>query len=383
MRERLINSLLLIASVVFSLFLAEGILRLTLDPVNFLRPRVEPDPILNHKIQPHSGGHDAWGFRNKAIPSNTDIVAIGDSMTYGVVASANNSWPARLQELVHKRVYNLGQSGYGPAQYLYLLEHKALTLQPSVIIVGLFLGNDLTDAYNVVYRYDYWKFLRAHEFAGVKPADIPVGVDFGPGKTRGLLNRVRKLARAHMISYRLISHAFADAVRRIKTVYFSAIYYPELTILSVDNPKINTALRPVANNKAVDKDDPKTREGLRITLEALRRMDRICRNNRVKFVVALIPTKRTVLAKYILGNTKLKNYEVLVHQIRNEEDVRNIIKRELHKQHIVSVDVLADLRNGLDQGIRVYPSDEESHPVKDGYEIIAKSIATFLSSHSD
>jgi hypothetical protein len=43
------------------------------------------------------------------------------------------------------------------------------------------------------------------------------------------------------------------------------------------------------------------------------------------------------------------------------------------------VDLLPDLRNAVDQGIRVYPGDEETHPLDAGYDIMAKSISAFLS----
>ena len=372
------NILLLVTSIIFSLLLAEGLLRVTVDPVNYLRPRVEPDPILHHKIPPHSGGHDAWGFRNKTVPSTSDIVAIGDSMTYGAVATANNSWPSRLQKYINKKTYNLGLSAYGPAQYLYLLEHKALTLKPSLIIVGLYFGNDFIDAYNIVYKYDYWQFLRAPDFPAEKSTDIKVGVDFSLEENVPILRKLRRFATSHLISYRLMSHTFADTVRRIKTLYFSASFYPERTILLVDNPKITTAFRVSRDNRHVDIHYPKMREGLRISLEVLRRMHALCKDNNVEFVVALIPTKQSVFAKYIKGNSKLKNYDILMQQIQNEEHIRDIIKNDFQNQHLSYVDLLSDLRNGVDQGIRVYPSDEEGHPLKNGYDIMAKSIGAFL-----
>ena len=37
------------------------------------------DPILGHRIEPHTTGHDALGFRNAAAPARAHIVAIGES----------------------------------------------------------------------------------------------------------------------------------------------------------------------------------------------------------------------------------------------------------------------------------------------------------------
>jgi hypothetical protein len=279
----------------FLALLVEGLLRATVDPVNNLRPRLEPEPILNHKIAPKCGGADAWGFRNKTVPATSDIVAIDDSITYGAGASANYCWPSRLQKYVNRNTYNLGMSAYGPAQYLYLLEHKR-----SLIVVGLFFGNDFIDAYNVVYKYDYWRFLRAPDFPAENSQDIKTGVDFSQRKTFRFLAELHEFARSHLILHRVLSEAFADAVRRIYTLYFSTSSNPELTILLVDNPKIITAFR-VSKDTAVDVRDRRTREGLRISLEAFRKMHMLCKDTRVEFVVALIPTKKVCLPNTLQG----------------------------------------------------------------------------------
>src|SRR5262245_48740245 len=147
MKRYLVNASLLAMSLLVCLFISEAVLRLLFEPVDYLRPYTVDDRILGHKVEPYSAGHDAWGFRNKSVPTKADIVAIGDSQTYGVAASAANSWPAVLQRLTHKSVYNLALGGYGPVQYDYLLENKAILLNPATIVVGFYFGNDLRDAF--------------------------------------------------------------------------------------------------------------------------------------------------------------------------------------------------------------------------------------------
>src|SRR5690348_9513402 len=90
-RRFLGSLLLLLASVVVSLIIGEATLRLVFDPVDYLAPTLVSDSVLRFRVEPHSGGHDAWGFRNKSVPKKADIVAIGDSLTYGVSASADYS----------------------------------------------------------------------------------------------------------------------------------------------------------------------------------------------------------------------------------------------------------------------------------------------------
>jgi hypothetical protein len=110
-----------------------------------LQPVMIKDPKLGQKIKPNSGGHDAWGFRNKTIPDKFDIIIIGDSQTYGVSAIAKLSYPSQLNNMTEDTVYNMGIGGYGAYQYKYLLKEKALKLNPKTVIVGFYFGNDLYD----------------------------------------------------------------------------------------------------------------------------------------------------------------------------------------------------------------------------------------------
>jgi hypothetical protein len=76
-KQYLINFLLVGVSISLSFIMAEGICRIVLDPVDYLKPYKVRDPILGHKLKPNSGGHDAWGYRNKFVPSTADIVTLG------------------------------------------------------------------------------------------------------------------------------------------------------------------------------------------------------------------------------------------------------------------------------------------------------------------
>src|SRR5262249_46961898 len=147
------------------------------DPVDYLLPKLVSDEILRHKVEPNTGGHDAWGFRNKFVPMQADIVAIGDSLTYGISATAANSWPAVLGRTTNRTVYNLSLGGYGPADYDYLLEEKATRLMPSYVITGFYFGNDIADAFERIYAKDHWKYLRTAEFSRGKDETNNAGND--------------------------------------------------------------------------------------------------------------------------------------------------------------------------------------------------------------
>jgi lysophospholipase L1-like esterase len=97
---------------------------------------------------------DAHGLRvsaqGRAIkPRALDLLAIGDSFTFGYAVEYEDSIPARLDAMAGDRwrVINAGQPAYGPAQYRMHLEHLlASGFEPRAIVLVLFAGNDLFDA---------------------------------------------------------------------------------------------------------------------------------------------------------------------------------------------------------------------------------------------
>ena len=63
-----------------------------LNPADYLSAKTIEGKILGITIAPNSSGFDEWGFRNRLVPTTTDIVAIRDSHTFGNTATMNDSW---------------------------------------------------------------------------------------------------------------------------------------------------------------------------------------------------------------------------------------------------------------------------------------------------
>ena len=96
------NIALLLASSAFAL-LCELIARLILNPVDYLSLLVR-DETLGIRLPGKSGGHDNWGFRNAKVPETPEIVAWGDSHSYGNTAKMNEAWPKVLARLTSKNM---------------------------------------------------------------------------------------------------------------------------------------------------------------------------------------------------------------------------------------------------------------------------------------
>ncbi|MFT7668038.1 MAG: hypothetical protein ACI8X5_000724 [Planctomycetota bacterium] len=87
------------------------------------------------------------GFYDEAFYRKLDgeakrIVAIGDSFGVGTVPHAWH-YTTIAEELSGYRVDNMGVAGIGPPEYLSLLVQEALPLDPDLILISVFIGNDL------------------------------------------------------------------------------------------------------------------------------------------------------------------------------------------------------------------------------------------------
>lgn len=160
-----VKLLLPLLSVLLGLVLAEAGLRVverarTHEQQAFTEKFLLKDSRLKHRVAPGASGHDSNGFRNDSVPERADIVALGDSQTWGINANREGAWPQVLGRMTGRTVYNMGVGGYGPLQYWALTE-KALSFSPKVVVVGLYTGNDIYDVYSLAYASDDYKDLRA------------------------------------------------------------------------------------------------------------------------------------------------------------------------------------------------------------------------------
>ena len=111
----------------------------------------------------NSRGFKDVEFATEKPPGTVRVVALGDSFTYGAVPYAAN-YVTLLKEALRERfgnveVLNMGIPGTGPRDYLELLGGEAAALDPDVVIVSLFLGNDFEPPRRVrSYLYELARF---------------------------------------------------------------------------------------------------------------------------------------------------------------------------------------------------------------------------------
>jgi hypothetical protein len=105
-------------------------------------------PVLGYVLAGSLADVDSRGFRNASTRlEDAEVVVVGDSHTYGVNASADESFPARLAEITGARVYNMGVGSYGIYHYMVLLDELLAHASgpPETVVLALYLANDLAN----------------------------------------------------------------------------------------------------------------------------------------------------------------------------------------------------------------------------------------------
>jgi hypothetical protein len=93
---------------------------------------------------------DETGFCNVPLADGAqrqaEVVAVGDSFTWCTAVRPEDAWVSRLGQITGMGAYNLGLGGVGIYEYLQILTTYGLRLQPGVVLLNYYEGNDLRDA---------------------------------------------------------------------------------------------------------------------------------------------------------------------------------------------------------------------------------------------
>lgn len=157
-------------STLIGLLLAEFAVRLARpQPVMVVsRGLYQPDPPRRYRLQPGFRGMltnrvefdtqiavNRAGLRGPEIgpkaPGTLRVLAVGDSFVFGVGAQAEETYPAQLQRILRSRglkaeVLNAGEPGFGVPDAVAWYQRWGWPLEPDVVLVATFLGNDFQDA---------------------------------------------------------------------------------------------------------------------------------------------------------------------------------------------------------------------------------------------
>jgi hypothetical protein len=371
---------------------------------------VRADDVPN-RGNPDFPTHDEWGYPKTPSSSPPTVIAIGDSQTYGPTDDPNGAWPAQLATRTDLSAYNMSLGGWGPVAYATVLT-EAIARDPEAILIAIYLGNDLFDAYRAVYLQGYRQDLRCAELAPRlqaieqatpfepqilraagyvsaprSPVPSAAGTDGDPAGN-GMIAEVRSLLSQHCRLYGL-ARWFKDQVRT--TTWPQAAEAAEAQrswqqqidwtqrhadiSIAWEVGDHRTILLPDYRHLALDQEAPRIQAGLSIVEQVLVECADRCQASGISFGILILPTKESVFAADVQpadGDPRLTH-------LRSEETtVRLRLASHLEQHGIAYVDALPHLQAALREGPQPYAPNRDGHPNAHGYEAIARAAQVLL-----
>ena len=355
------NAGLFLASCLVVVALAEGVLRIVFNPGDHLKIDRVPDPVLGYRIPSGVNGHDANGFRNPEVPETVDILAVGDSMTYGEMAASTESWPAHLARITGKSVYNAGLGGYGPLEYLHLVRTLAPELKPERIVVMVYPHNDPGGAYRLAHRLEYWKGYRnsardhTPEQRQKKP---PIS-----NSSNSWLDKNSMLWRANVAVYRKIGQRMGFRPdNRFPVEHLGNVFAMRTYVGKGDESAVI--------------EDPKIVEGLAITKRALGEIAALCEAENIDLHVALMPAHPQIFYPFVRDQlTDLQDEQIKRH-LQRLENMTSELTAFLSEAKIPHTDLYDPMVRAFETRV-IYPA-ADIHPNGAGYRVVAEALAKVL-----
>jgi lysophospholipase L1-like esterase len=348
------------------------------------------DPELKLRGNPDFIDHDEAGWRNAERRMGVDVVAVGDSQTWGSEVSRDDAWPQIAEATSGISFYNIAIGGFGPVQYWRLID-DALALGPKTILIAFYDGNDFYDAFRDVHLRGL-----APEIAGSGSqryveleAESTLHADWSAtrkarkGRAWADFLDVNSWLDENLALYQLVRGLIvtvhgpmAAPVSRVRDDFpsyreIAASAEPGLLVAWEDGDS-STIFTPRGRSAPMDLEDPRVQESLRLTLELVDRIQTLVADQaRLAFV--LIPTKELVYAERVRarGDALHPSYAEL---IEREEVLRGRLKEHLDSRGIPWIDSLGSMRASLEAGRPPYGMNWNGHPNPEGDAAIARAV---------
>jgi lysophospholipase L1-like esterase len=292
---------------------------------------------------------DGYGFRNAwPWPQQADIVAVGDSLTFGYGVEDSQAWPAILNRTLTKiDVINLGLIGAAPQQFLRVYQTFGMMLRPKLLIVGFFGRNDFWDAG----LFDRWLTSgSACSYLAWRDYGRPTGFDC----TESLEWQASLVVR--------------------KTYVFNLVLAAREAILTQRRAESRTFLFDNGRRLELDLGDledkttgayPDRRE-FELVLRTLQDMHSISQREGTQMLVVLQPSKEETYLP-LLGESA--------------SDPTKSLRENLTQSGIDYLDLAPLFREQAATGKKLFFT-HDGHPNSAGYALIADAVLAYLKQHS-
>jgi len=108
--------------------------------------RLQPGQDYGEGLHGNRLGYPGGEFQRDKERGVFRIAALGDSFAVGPAVAFADNYLTLLEKAIPKaQVYNFGVSGTGPREYYTILKQDALSYAPDLVLVNVFVGNDITE----------------------------------------------------------------------------------------------------------------------------------------------------------------------------------------------------------------------------------------------
>ena len=313
------------------------------------------DPILHH-FSGNNPNVNAYGFYDKSYPKEKPagtrrIMMVGDSLVNRTVTGVN------FAKEIEKRcktafstpafeVWNCGIDSYSPALEYLLIRHKLLALNPDLIVVCVFMGNDFND--DAVYESTL-EFDRDGKPLRCSPDREKSEKSLISGQLR---IPFKNYLRYHSRLYRELSRSYNTILHRV------GVRQGEWGKAKIDLHQ-TAPIGTLTTNISGDLFQLLTRNLLFIR--------DLLKENRIQFMVVLIPLDAQV---YKPVNADVKKILFRNEDIENANENENKLRIVLEEKGIEVVDLLPYLRNSPKQPLYIVGS----HFNIDGERLVAEVL---------
>ncbi|MBI1397568.1 MAG: hypothetical protein GC151_16465 [Betaproteobacteria bacterium] len=368
---RLLNAVLLVASLAMSLLVVELVAREFYAPPPKVMDafRASPtgnyrrDPLLGwmpresrHERHTQEGSFDSTfttnshGLRNPEVayekpPGIRRIVVLGDSFAWGYGVNDEEVFSRRLESaLHHTEVINLGVVGYGTRQEFLYLQREGMKYHPDTVVVAVCMNDFL------------WKdYLRLHDSVR-KPGAVV-------GET-GWIHRVKKTLSEHSALYELL----VTSVNTNKPlVNWLVDHHVKEGLGGFDD--LDDALAPSLVNYP-----EKLSHDYVATIEELRQMHDYLSAHHVDLVVALIPAAQVIEQNRLHASISYLAYDTKDFDI--DKPYRQI-ESELRRIAVPVVNPITAFRDRTGNGVSLYHRGD-SHFSAAGHALFTEEIRRTL-----
>lgn len=300
---------------------------------------------------------DGLGFRNRwPWPEQADIVAVGDSLTFGQGVQDDEAWPFLVAQNMACRVVNLGLIGAGPTQYLRIFETYGLRLRPKVLLVGVFARNDFwdTDAF-----HRWLESGLGGNFMVWRGSGQPPPVRFSIRDPRDTLDRVVRslLVPAMRRSYTLTLVRALQGGTEGETAGAAQAY------TFADGRRVLLFERDFLDKTLTSRPG---RRPFRLVLESLQAIHALAAEEGARTLVVLLPGKEEVYLP-LLGRTP--------------PDPTSALRSALDERRIEYLDLAPAFRARAEAEPLFFEVD--GHPNRTGYALIAAEIQRYLEDNAE